>query len=866
MSYSTAKTVQRLAILFPLLIIYLLFNLSYAVEAEDEKKITNIGAIIDVNSRIGKEQKAAMEIAAENFNNQSDTHELILHFRDSGRDPFLAAYAAKHLKREQKVQVVIGMETWQEAVTVADVVKNLSDQIPVISFAAPTISPPLIQRRWPSLIRMATDGAAQMKCIGDIVNAYNWKRVVVIYEDDGYGGGVGRLAILSETLRNVGSTIELRIVLPRLSEPDTNWDEIKKQLLEISNVNSRAFIVLQSSLPTVTGLFKVARKMGFVGNDSAWIITESIASLLDPHGNYDMEGTLGIKTYYANESSSYAEFQKEFQAKHAEENNSKPGIYALRAYDTINAISQAIEGIPNNTTSTSLQGMITRSLSNYNGLSGKMQLKGGEVPLDSPRFRIINIVGGKTDNELNFWIPDFGFSESLEKVSDKYRSNDGVGKVIWPGNPTLPSKGWAMPTDEKPMKILLPAYHENFVRHISGENSNEMGKEGLCLGKEKHGLCSGKIYDGLSIDLFCCVLSKLNYSLPHEFELFNKANGTYNDMVELVYNKTFDAVIGDMTVLASRIDKVDFTQPYLESGLSLIVPDKSNESTWLFMKPFTWQMWVASCAILIYTMLIIWFLEGPSSPEFDGPLMNQIATATWFSFSSLFFAHREKIYSNLTRVVFIVWLFVVFILNSSYTANLSSMLTIQRLSPNVTDIEMLRTTNSLVGCDNDSFVRDYLENVLQLKNIETVESNLKPDTFSSNTRLSAVFLELPYAEVFMNDYCEGFTNTKATYSFGGFSFAFQKGSPIARNFSKVILDLLENGKMRELRDHWLNPSKCPTNTTSDMPENLTIESFWGIFVISGATSTLCLLSSAILKKFGHQAASGTRPENSVQVL
>lgn len=105
-----------------------------------------------------------------------------------------------------------------------------------------------------------------------------------------------------------------------------------------------------------------------------------------------------------------------------------------------------------------------------------------------------------------------------------------------------------------------------------------------------------------------------------------------------------------MTVLASRIDKVDFTQPYLESGLSLIVPDKSNESTWLFMKPFTWQMWVASCAILIYTMLIIWFLEGPSSPEFDGPLMNQIATATWFSFSSLFFAHSKLTISDISTL------------------------------------------------------------------------------------------------------------------------------------------------------------------------------------------------------------------------
>lgn len=94
-SHSTVKTAQILGIFFPLLIIYFLSNLSYAVEAQDEKSVTNIGAIIDVNSRIGKQQKAAMEVAAENFNNQSETHELKLLFRDSGRDPFIAAYAGK---------------------------------------------------------------------------------------------------------------------------------------------------------------------------------------------------------------------------------------------------------------------------------------------------------------------------------------------------------------------------------------------------------------------------------------------------------------------------------------------------------------------------------------------------------------------------------------------------------------------------------------------------------------------------------------------------------------------------------------------------------------------------------------------------
>jgi hypothetical protein len=43
------------------------------------------------------------------------------------------------------------------------------------------------------------------------------------------------------------------------------------------------------------------------------------------------------------------------------------------------------------------------------------------------------------------------------------------------------------------------------------------------------------------------------------------------------------------------------------------------------------------------------------------------------------------------------------------------MLTVQQLQPNVTDIEWLKKNNLKVGCDGDSFVRKYLENVLNFK-------------------------------------------------------------------------------------------------------------------------------------------------------
>jgi len=120
----------------------------------------------------------------------------------------------------------------------------------------------------------------------------------------------------------------------------------------------------------------------------------------------------------------------------------------------------------------------------------------------------------------------------------------------------------------------------------------------------------------------------------------------------------------------------------------------------------------------------------------------------------------------------VVWLLVVWILTSSYTASLSSMFTVQRLQAVNTDIEWLKSSNSKVGCDNDSFVRNYLEDVIGFnsENIITVFNEFECTELFENKDITAAFLELPYKKVFINQYCKGYTATTPSYKFGGFGF------------------------------------------------------------------------------------------------
>lgn len=102
-------------------------------------------------------------------------------------------------------------------------------------------------------------------------------------------------------------------------------------------------------------------------------------------------------------------------------------------------------------------------------------------------------------------------------------------------------------------------------------------------------------------------------------------------MVNAVYRQAYDAVVGDVTITTKRMEKVDFSQPYIESGLVVVVPSKGlhSNSAWAFLRPFTPRMWFTTLAFFVFTGLVIWMLELKRNRDFRGHPKKQVITILW---------------------------------------------------------------------------------------------------------------------------------------------------------------------------------------------------------------------------------------------
>ncbi|KAF8400401.1 hypothetical protein HHK36_013699 [Tetracentron sinense] len=210
----------------------------------------------------------------------------------------------------------------------------------------------------------------------------------------------------------------------------------------------------------------------------------------------------------------------------------------------------------------------------------------------------------------------------------------GISEI---GDSTTIPKGWAVPIKGKKLIIGVPV-KKGFREFVKVERDSHTNKT---------------TFEGFSIEVFRKVLHTLPFALPHELKPYMKpdgsSNGSYDELVKEVKLQNFDAVVGDITIVANRSLYVDFTLPYSESGVSMVVLIKNDESknAWIFLKPLSWDLWLTTGAAFIFTGVVVWILEHRLNTEFRGPRGQQLGMILWFSFSTLVFAHSNCPYTTI---------------------------------------------------------------------------------------------------------------------------------------------------------------------------------------------------------------------------
>lgn len=533
--------------------------------------------------------------------------------------------------------------------------------VPLLSFGA--TDPTLSSLQYPYFLRTTQNDYFQMHAIADFVSYSGWRQVIAIFVDDECGRN--GISVLGDVLAKKRSRISYKAAIT----PGADSSFIQDLLVSVNLMESRVFVV-HVNPDSGLYLFSVAKSLGMMGSGYVWIATDWLPTAMDSMEPVDsdtmdlLQGVVAFR-HYTNESSVKRQFMARWKNLTP---NDGFNSYAMYAYDSVWLVARALDVFfrennritfsndPNlhKTNGSTIQLSALSVFNegekfmeiilgmNHTGVTGPIQFDSDRNRVN-PAYEVLNYEG-TGPRRVGYWSNHSGLSvvppENLNfKPPNTSTANQHLYGIIWPGEVTKPPRGWVFPNNGKPLRVGVPN-RVSYTAYVS-KDKNPPGVRGFC------------------IDVFEAAIELLPYPVPRNYILYGdgKRNPSYDNLVNevvadvssytllnQVHNfqkmltifsfffslQNFDVAVGDITIVTNRTRYVDFTQPFIESGLVVVAPVKEAKSSpWSFLKPFTIEMWAVTGAFFLFVGAMVWILEHRFNQEFRGSPRRQLITIFW---------------------------------------------------------------------------------------------------------------------------------------------------------------------------------------------------------------------------------------------
>ncbi len=319
---------------------------------------------------------------------------------------------------------------------------------------------------------------------------------------------------------------------------------------------------------------------------------------------------------------------------------------------------------------------------------------------------------------------------------------------------------------------------------------------------------------GFAIELWERVAQELG--LQSEYILADSANA----MVADVRNKTADVAVGALSITASREKVIDFSQPFYESGLQIVVPGKEAGLLDLIQAYLgnVLTLKVLGCFLLaILVMLVIshlvWMHEHPINEEmWPRSYLAGMWESFWWTLSIFLVggADNKGPVGLGGRLVAIVWMIVSVISVSLLTASLTTAFVVNSLAGDIRGPKDLpkRKVATIAGSAAETWLANNGAVVKPAPGLQ--------ECFDALARgsVDAVVYDAPILKYYLKKpENEKFTLVGELFDRNNYGFALQDNSPLRERVNGALLTLSENGVTTKLRKDWFGDGEEPGAVT-----------------------------------------------------
>jgi len=363
-----------------------------------------------------------------------------------------------------------------------------------------------------------------------------------------------------------------------------------------------------------------------------------------------------------------------------------------------------------------------------------------------------------------------------------------------------------------------------------------------------NGTCNGSFlecYEGYSVNL----VKELSKAAKFYFTFKLVSDGQYGQydekkqqwsgLIGELESQEADLVVADLVITSEREKVIDFTMPFMNTGITILhkrqLYDYTRSIFAIFTTPFGLDLWL--CILAAYFIVSLFFFiiarfnpveieeEGSSSSSED-PVCSANGREAFTAMNSFWFILGSGLAQRVDflprsfslRVVAAFWWFFVIMMLSAYIANLTAFI---NFNPPPSGIEKIKDVSDLAkqnrvkygtikGGSTEAFFKDSKSDIYSRiwagminNNVDVFETSFKDgvERVLKEDRLYAFFAESTVVDYVTERQCElkqvgGLLDSK------GYGIGLPKNSPYYEEINRGLLKLQERGFLRNRKLKW----------------------------------------------------------------
>lgn len=214
-------------------------------------------------------------------------------------------------------------------------------------------------------------------------------------------------------------------------------------------------------------------------------------------------------------------------------------------------------------------------------------------------------------------------------------------------------------------------------------------------------------YTGLNVDLWEEIADSL--LIDYEYKKYTIAG-----LISALRNGEIDLCISPLTITASRLEYLNFSVPVYVSDLAFAVVRSEDASYFgILARFFSWEFFSVVGGLFLVILVFgfaVWLFENRKNDDFPKGWRGIFDGVWWSAVTMTTVGYGDKSPKTFGgRFLAVIWMFTAVIIISSFTAGITSSLTVNTLNNEVNELSDLRKipTGTVSGSSSEAMTKEF---------------------------------------------------------------------------------------------------------------------------------------------------------------